>query len=134
MIKMEVRNCPNCGRLFNFVRTDLCPVCIKEAEEEFQKVRSYLRDNPKITIIELAEETGVEEDRIIQWIREGRLESRGFKEMPLKCERCGVGIYSGTLCDKCSNNVADELSRVGRELQSELDKERSGPRFHIRRD
>jgi flagellar operon protein (TIGR03826 family) len=131
---MEVRNCPNCGRLFNYIRTNLCPVCIKEAEEEFQKVRIHLRDNPNISIIELAEDTGVEEDKIIQWIREGRIESKGLKEAPLKCVKCGVGIYSGTHCAVCSKDLADDFSRASQEMQASLDKERSGPRFHTRRD
>ena len=131
---MEVRNCPRCGRLFNFIRTDLCPVCIKEAEEEFQKVRIYLRENPNTNIMELSEKTGVDEDKIIQWIREGRIESKLIKDVFFKCERCGAEISSGVLCEKCSGSIATELSRVGKELQAGLEKERTGPRFHLRRD
>ena len=131
---MEVRNCPNCGRLFNYIRTNLCPVCIKEAEEEFQKVRIHLRDNPNISIIELAEDTGVEEDKIIQWIREGRIESKGLKEAPLKCAKCGVGIYSGTHCANCSKELASDFSRASQEMQASMEKERSGPKFHTRKD
>ncbi len=131
---MEVRNCPNCGRLFNYIRTNLCPACIKEAEEGFQKVRIHLRDNPNISIIELAEDAGVEEDKIIQWIREGRIEPKGLKEAPLKCVKCGVGIYLGTHCPNCSKELASDLSRVSQEMKASLENERSGPKFHTRKD
>lgn len=131
---MEVRNCPECGRLFNYIRTDLCPVCIQEAEDEFQKVRIHLRDNPQLSIVELAEATEVDEDKIIQWIREGRIESKGLKEAPLKCASCGVGIYSGSHCESCAGKLAGEFSRAKEELQASLKPEKSGPRFHLRRD
>lgn len=131
---MEVRNCPECGRLFNYIRTNLCPVCIKKNEDEFQKVRIHLRDNPNISILDLVEQTEVEEDKIIQWIREGRIEARGLKESPIKCAKCGAAIYSGTQCEKCNNELLSEITKAGQEMQSNLDKERSGPRFHSRRD
>ncbi len=131
---MEVRNCPECGRLFNYIRTNLCPVCVKEAEEEFQKVRVHLRDHPNMSIVELSEETEVSEEKIIQWIREGRIEAKGLKDSPLKCSQCGVSINSGSHCEKCSENLVTELSRAGRELQSDLDKERNRPKFHTRRE
>ena len=131
---MEVRNCPECGRLFNYIRTNLCPVCIKEAEEEFQKVRIHLRDHPNMSIVELAEETEVDEEKIIQWIREGRIEAKGLKDFPLRCSQCGVPISSGSHCEKCDNKLFSELSKAGRELQSDLDQERNRPKFHTRRD
>lgn len=131
---MEVRNCPECGRLFNYIRTNLCPVCIKEAEEDFQKIRGYLRNNPNISIIELSEDTEVSEEKIIQWIREGRLEAKGLKESPLKCSQCGASIDSGTHCSKCKEKLRSELSKVGSELQSDLDRERDRPKFHSKRD
>lgn len=131
---MEVRNCPECGRLFNYIRTNLCPVCVKQAEEEFQKVRIHLRDNPNLSILDLAEETEVDEEKIIQWIREGRLESKGLKEAPLKCASCGAGIYSGTHCETCAKDLAGEFSRASEELKSSFKEEKTGPRFHLRRD
>ncbi len=130
---MEVRNCPQCGRLFNYIRTNLCPVCVKEAEEEFQKVRIHLRDNPNISIIELAEETDVEEEKIIQWIREGRIESKGLKGSSLKCEDCGVPISSGSKCEKCKQELADGFSRISQEMQSSMENEKKSAGFHSRK-
>ncbi len=130
---MEVKNCPECGRLFNFIRTNLCPVCVKEAEEEFQVVRKYLRDHPNVSILELSEATDIEEEKIIRWIEEGRLESKLFRDAPLKCEKCGTAIYSGRQCGPCGKGLVDELSRASQEL-SEAERQRRGVRMHTRID
>ena len=130
---MNVRNCPNCGRLFNFIRTDLCPVCIEEQEKEFTKVRDYLRSHPNVSLIELSEATEVEEEKIIRWIQEGRIEAKRMSEAPIKCDKCGTGIYSGTRCDACNKGLLNEFSKVGKELQAQLDAERNRPKFHSRR-
>ena len=46
---MEVRNCKNCGRLYNYIggAYRLCPDCMKKLEEKFQEVKQYIEDNPR---------------------------------------------------------------------------------------
>ena len=42
---MEVKNCKNCGRLFNYIGgayKSLCPACIDRLEEKFQEVKKYI--------------------------------------------------------------------------------------------
>ena len=129
---MEVKNCPECGRLFNYIRTNLCQVCVKEAEEEFQIVRKYLREHPNVSILELSEATEISEEKIIQWIEEGRLESKLFKDAPLKCEKCGTAIYSGRQCEPCGKGLLNDLSRASQELQAEAERQRQGVRMHTR--
>ena len=70
---MEMRNCPQCGRVFAYLRTNLCPACVQKDEDEFRKVRNYIAKNPGADIITVSKETGVSEERIIRYLKEGRI-------------------------------------------------------------
>ena len=43
---MDVRNCKNCGKLFQYVGKPLCPACNKKLEDKFFEVRDYIYENP----------------------------------------------------------------------------------------
>lgn len=91
---------------------NICPKCLEKEEDEFQLVRRYVRDHPGAGVIEVAEETEVEEDKILQFLRDGRLQSKGLTAS-LRCERCGQTISSGRFCDIC-------VSEVNAEIQGQL--------------
>ena len=39
---MNVRNCKECGRLFNYIAgPPICPACKEELEKKFQKAKEY---------------------------------------------------------------------------------------------
>ena len=57
---MEVTNCRDCGRLFNYISGPRsCPECQKKLEEKFQQVKEFLRQNPDSSI----SQTATEKDR-----------------------------------------------------------------------
>ena len=94
----NLRNCSICGRLFAYQQgRTICSRCLDQEEEQYAIVRKYVRDHPGATVFEVAEETGVEEEIILQFLRDGRLQSRGFAEV-LECQRCGKIISSGKYC------------------------------------
>lgn len=115
----ELRNCAKCGRLFAYQGRNLCRRCLEEEENEYMVVRKYVRDHPGATVFEVAEETGVEEEKILQFLRDGRLQSKGLTAL-LKCERCGQPINSGHYCDKCLNEMNSQFKQV---LKSDKQKE-----------
>ena len=48
---MEVRNCKECGKIFNYVEgAPLCPACAKKMEGKFEEVKEYIYDNPRASI------------------------------------------------------------------------------------
>lgn len=104
---MEIRNCPQCGKVFAYIRRNLCPECMQKEEESFQVIRDYIRNHPGSTVLSVAENTGVKEDVILRFLREGRLESGTvlLAESSLRCEMCGSSISSGKLCEKCANKL-----------------------------
>lgn len=107
----ELRNCPQCGRLFAYQGRNLCKKCQEEEENEYLIVRRYVRDNPGATIFEVSEATGVEEEKILNFLREGRLQSKGLAAV-LECERCGKKITAGRFCAQCIKEMEKEIKSV----------------------
>ena len=71
---MNVRNCRNCGRLFNYIAgAPVCPACKDELEKKFQQAKEFIRNNAHSTVKMVAEEIDVPESQVKQWVREERL-------------------------------------------------------------
>ncbi|MBO8159046.1 TIGR03826 family flagellar region protein [Thermosyntropha sp.] len=107
----DLRNCPKCGRLFAYQGRNLCKKCQEEEENEYLLVRKYVRDNPGATIFEVSEATGVEEEKILQFLREGRLQSKGLAAA-LECERCGKKISAGRFCPECIKEMDAQIKGI----------------------
>ncbi len=110
---MEVKNCKECKRLFNYISGPrICEACKKAMEEKFEAVREYIRDNPGATIQQVAEENEVPTQQIHQWVREERLEFSSDSPITFECESCGTKIRTGRYCDSCKRKTADSFSRT----------------------
>lgn len=128
---MNLKNCSRCKRIFSTSSdTTVCQNCIKRDEEEFKKVREYLRENRGADINTVSEETGVTTKVITKYLKEGRLEvSEGISSF-LRCEKCGVSIRTGRYCNECSRKISRSLKRIIPNL-SETEKENA--KMHTRR-
>lgn len=104
---MRILNCKECGKLFQYDGiSKLCFQCRKKDDEDFRRVKDYLYEFPKETITVVSQETEVPEDKILRYLREGKLEISGDNPgLLLECESCGAGIRSGRFCDKCANTL-----------------------------
>ncbi len=108
---MDVRNCRNCGRLFNYIGgIPVCPTCAKEVEEKFGVVKEYIRDNPKATIQQVSDDNDVSIQQINKWIREERLCFSEDSVVGISCENCGAMIRTGRFCASCKDKLASTLS------------------------
>lgn len=108
----ELDNCLQCGKLFVRALRPICQDCYNIEEEKFQLVYNFMkkRVNREATIPEIVEGTGVEETLIIKFVKEKRLRTSQFPNLTYPCERCGAEIVDGTICDQCSNEIANELT------------------------
>ena len=112
---MNVRNCRKCGRIFNYVvGPHICPACREAMEEDFQKVKAYIRDNAGATVTQVAEECAVEIGQIHQWLREERLSLSDGSGIVLQCESCGAPITSGRYCEGCKRKLTMGLQNAVR--------------------
>lgn len=110
---MNVKNCRKCGKLFNYAFGPIiCPECMSEAEELFQKAKKYVQDNPGCDIQELSENVEVDANQIRQWIREERLQFSDDSPIRIACEACGAMIRSGRYCDACKNNMSSNFQNA----------------------
>ena len=113
------KKCRVCKGIFLYsgYGPQMCPTCIKQDEEDFKKVKTYLRDNPGRSVTQTAEDCDVKIERIREWLREERLEFTDSHGADLKCERCGTSILSGTLCDECRQTLARSVGVMKRSME-----------------
>ena len=118
---MEIRNCKECGRLFNYLSgRPICPECKEKLEEKFTQVKEYIRENVNAGINQVAEENEVSLKQIKQWIREERLCFAEDSPITIECENCGAPIRSGRYCVSCMNSMHNNLaSAMERPKQAE---------------
>lgn len=103
---MEVRNCKDCGKLFNYMGgVPVCTACSNKLEEKFAEVKAYIYDNPNCNINQVAEDNDVSVQQIKHWIREERLSFSDSSDIGIECEKCGVMIKTGRFCQKCKRNL-----------------------------
>lgn len=113
---MNVKNCRNCGKLFNYIGgMPICPACRELADKKFQEVKDYIRDNKGASVKAVSEACDVDEAQIRQWVREERLVFDSTTGIGVQCETCGAPISSGRFCDKCKANLVNGLQAAGRQ-------------------
>ncbi len=110
---MDVRNCKNCGKLYNyFGGQPLCPTCLNSLEDKFKLVKQYIYDHPECGIQEVSDEFEVSVQTIHRWIREERLSFSERSDVGLECECCGVMIKTGRYCKECKDKLASGLNSM----------------------
>lgn len=107
---MSLANCSRCGKVFSFVQggKDVCPVCIKEEEDNYLKVFHFLSTRPGATAQEIAQATEVDIREIYRFVRENRLQLVKV-DTGLFCESCGIPITQGKMCEKCVKQLSAEI-------------------------
>ncbi len=111
----ELSNCPKCNTLF--VKTQfrsVCDACTKEEEKAYETVYKFLRkrENRKALLHEVVEATGVDEDLILKFIRNGRIQLSNFPNLGYPCEKCGKSIREGRICGSCTSDINEQLHQL----------------------
>lgn len=107
-----ISKCKKCGKFIALTPDGYCQDCHTQVEEEFKRVRAYLKANPDATIPETSEQTGVSEKRILRFIREDRLETVHHTQFTVQCEMCHAKISSGRYCARCSATLLQALDKT----------------------
>ena len=112
---MDVRNCKQCGKLFNYIGgpyRGLCPECIQKLEDKFVEVKEYIRENVQAGMAEVSEACDVSAKQIEQWVREERLCFADDSPIGLQCECCGTTIKTGRYCENCKSSMANRFDNL----------------------
>lgn len=133
-MSMNVANCHRCGKIYIKNLNGMCPNCVRDIEQQYDKCFKYLREYRSCTIDELNEATEVPVKQIAKFIREGRISIKGNPNMFYLCEVCGAQIREHTICEPCRSRLAKETSQMKeddkrKEEQQELENQAS---FKIR--
>ena len=120
---MDVRNCKDCGKLFNYLSgPPLCPACMKKLDDKYSTVKEYIYDNPGASIQQVAEENDVSVGQLKKWVREERLAFSDDSLVGLECENCGAMIRTGRFCGICKDKMVNKLGSVYKESAVEVKK------------
>ncbi len=133
---MALRNCARCGKLFTAVSSSmkLCIDCEREDQDQFNKVKEYLKEHAAATVIEITKATGVERKQIYEWVKSGRLDIASVVDLGLSCESCGKSIKSGRFCIECAARIESDARKVlseGKPTQQAADKRKERAGFHM---
>ncbi|MHA6481287.1 TIGR03826 family flagellar region protein [Paenibacillus sp. strain BS8-2] len=120
---MNLDNCPRCGKLFAKNFRDVCPVCIRDIDKEYQLCSDYLRQYKGAMIGELSDQTGVSIKQITKFIREGRISMVNAPNLSYPCESCGTLIRESHICDECRARLVKDTNQMRRNETSKLTKE-----------
>ncbi|MCX7970431.1 MAG: hypothetical protein N3A57_02535 [Negativicutes bacterium] len=106
---------------------DICPACIKVEEDNYAKIREFLRSlGRKSTVDEIVENTGVAKKYVVRMMDSGRLLSDFAIEY--SCAMCGTLISAGRLCSKCTGQVNEQV----RKMEEESAAGPRGPQVHVK--
>lgn len=119
---MEVKNCRECGRLFNYLGGQrLCPACRSALEEKFAQVKAYIEEHRTAQLQQISDDNDVSIQQIKQWVREERLTFTDDSVVGIECESCGVTIKTGRYCEACKKQMANTF---GNAIRKEPEPER----------
>lgn len=89
----------------------MCAVCLHAEHEALARLRAYLKAHPDQTVAGISESTQIPPERILRWLREGRLEVVR-PDVDLTCERCGRKLVAGRLCALCRGQMAQSIKEA----------------------
>ncbi len=115
MKRISLVNCPRCGRLSAGLVRGQCGECLRQEHVELKRVQTLLAERGALPPEEIATEAGVPVERVLRWLREGRLLAEGPR---VRCRRCGRPIRWGVVCAPCRVELAVSLRALQRALSA----------------
>ncbi len=111
---MPLSKCPRCEQMFNKQNTLICAKCQPNEDEDYEKVREALDEQPNMTPEQVAEVTGVGIGCILRLLDDGRIAAMPDGESRIKCGRCGAPAISLSkrLCEACLQKLNSEVARA----------------------
>ncbi|MBQ6005677.1 MAG: hypothetical protein IJL14_05445 [Selenomonadaceae bacterium] len=119
MTKLNIRNCARCKKIFVPVgKEKICADCRAADLELEERVKSYVRDNPGITVNQLIEGSGAPAKLVWRMIQQGQFENSGLKNASYPCANCGKLITRDTYCSECLDKLKMNAQKFAQALNS----------------
>ncbi|EIT86937.1 putative regulator of flagella formation [Fictibacillus macauensis ZFHKF-1] len=110
----ELENCLQCHALFVYNGRKICQNCYANEEKDYDAVFHFMRQqkNRQATLHDIHTHTGVEERKIMNFLRQGRLHIVQFPQLYYECDTCLGPIREGRICKVCSVKMKKELENT----------------------
>lgn len=118
---MPLMNCQECGRVYLGTIGKLCPECREQSEHLFDVVKNYIMDHSNASVQDISSATGVPQDKVLSFLREGRLVASGTATYP--CAGCGTPIDTGRFCAPCRVRMSQSLQDAARQMKADQGKQ-----------
>ena len=82
-------------------------------------------------MLQVVEETGVDEELIMKFIKQGRLRLVNFPNLSYPCEKCGAPIKEGLLCKNCAQSLRTELEIYEKEQERQKELRKRENTYHV---
>ena len=125
---MTMTNCPRCKKIA-LIPADsmICQACMVEEADQLDRVRDHLKENPGLTLLQLAKETDVSAKRIESYIRKGKIE---LADPEITCQKCQTKIHKGKFCEDCQEAFARHSASSIMKMKEQAQREK-GSAMHI---
>ncbi|MBR5913847.1 MAG: hypothetical protein IKZ58_05755 [Selenomonadaceae bacterium] len=114
--------CQKCGKLFTSLHGEnLCPPCNAEDRAAKEKIKDYMRENPKASLKEAADATGAPSGsvrRLTMEIMSAKLNANKNIDSVHPCANCGTMIKTGTYCPACAVELQKKAQQNAVEISS----------------
>lgn len=116
--------CKTCGgvMVYKGVGEYQCEDCKAVDYDDYGKVRLYVEKNKGATAAEAAVATGVPRGKIMQMLKDERLQVSADSKTFLKCEVCDRMIRAGRFCSACEARYHHDVEASLREGATERKK------------
>ena len=119
MDKLKIRNCVRCKRIFIPSSSEkMCPDCRAKELEMEERVKSYVRDHPGITVNELIEGSGAPSKLVWRMVEQGQFENSSLKNAKYPCGNCGKLITKGIYCSECLSKLKVQAQKFAASMDS----------------
>lgn len=98
-----------------------CELCEAFDYDDFGKVKNFLEEFGPASTSVISKVTGVPEQVISDFLKEGRIQVVDTGKSYLKCENCGTPIRFGRFCQKCTVSMVTDIENS---LNEDLQKRR----------
>lgn len=118
---MPLANCPRCKKMFSKMSFPVCPQCEPAEEEDYNKVRSLLDEQPNVSMEAAAELTGVDISVVNRMLSQGLITNVEF-DGKVTCGNCGAPAISLSkrLCQACLDAMNLKVAEAQRKLSASI--------------
>lgn len=121
---MPLAKCARCKKMFNKIKSAVCPSCMPQEETEYDLIRTTIRDNPDMNAEGVAALSGVEEEVVHRMLKEGLISSTALNK-GTKCGMCGGEAISAAkkLCQPCLDKLNNQVNKARASIRLDGKKE-----------